>query len=235
MRVLAAVVRLSAACRNQRALTAADKCLPHRADVRAGERLAILIDEHAGDHAAACHPQRQSGHLLTIGQHDRRALPVGPSRSVGGGHVSLTSRRQAVAAGWQCREGEAAGIVGNRCAVHLPIGSRDGDPHPSQRTGIRIVDDDDSRENRRAGGGGLLRVSRRRLCAGPRRSGGDRDKEAADREGHACHQRTSWIRRLCVAFSPSSIWTCAAVAASCSRKAGSCQSPAALSETAATK
>ena len=49
------------------------------------------------------------------------------------------------------------------------------------------------------------------LSESTRPTGGDAD---------CGHQRISWRRRLCVAFSPSSIWTCAALVASCSRNAG---------------
>ena len=122
-------LRDSAAGRRH-AATAVGPRLAHRRDVDVRQRLAKLVDDAAGDHAAARHGDVGVLEHLFVGQLDR---PAGLERAglpVLNADVAGLRGRQVEAPAWKIAELEAAVAVGHRRLRH-DLGPHDADLRPA--------------------------------------------------------------------------------------------------------
>jgi hypothetical protein len=114
--VLAAVVGLTRSGGRQSAI-ALHVLVAHHADGGARHRLAVLVHDPAGDHAAARQPEFDAFQLLAISELQRCPGLERPTLSVGQRHESRFRDSQRVASGRQLGQLKSAGVVGEDAAA----------------------------------------------------------------------------------------------------------------------
>ena len=135
----------------------------HHADHRAGHRIAVFVEDVAGDDAAARQAEVDAVQLLAVGELQRRARLQRPALAVREADEAGLRHRQRVAAGRQFRELERPVVVGQHAAAARQLGGVDEHARALDRTAV--VGREHAAADRPAWTGAVV-------CAGVSRAGG---------------------------------------------------------------